>query len=171
LVPKLGRIAFRRDALGNALVAPVNPPTSGSELRAPSNVESASNNIDTVIWLQLRRSEPKSMHIPWNQWRQGTSLVLDGYEQLWPWQQLAVVMIAKLRCKSVLITSHGRTLLPTLHSMQMTPELAAKVIEYLVRDVPGFPKPSCQELQASLKRLHGNLRELLLTLYDQFEEL
>lgn len=155
LVPRVGTIVFRRDALGNRLSA--------------SSLAGARGGPPTV-WLQLRKTEPRSMVIPWHELCEGRLLVVDGYEQLNRWRRATLVTRTWWRGVALLVTSHRRTLLPTLCELSVTSDIARQIIARLTAEQADLPQPSDEEISRRLRAQSGNLREVLMDLYDRVEE-
>lgn len=155
LVPLIGQTQVRRNAEGETLFD-----------RPATNEQAA---LPPLIWLQLRRSNPQSLQIPWQRWTAGTTLVLDGYEQLPRWRRLAVCFNSVLRCNYLLITSHQKTLLSTLCRVEVDGVLARRIVAQLLSERPDYPVPSQVALDEALQRHRGSLREVLMELYDQYE--
>lgn len=126
-----------------------------------------------VVWLQLRgwRNARRDLWETRSLWTRHSILVIDGYEQLLPWRRLQVVRATyRLKC-AVLVTSHRRTCLTTLHYTQVTTSVAKEVLQQLVPvDMPGRNRFFDERrLQALLAAYNGNFREVLMELYDDVE--
>lgn len=91
-------------------------------------------------------------------------IVLDGAEQLswWGWRQF----LRKTRqAGGLLITVHRPARLPTILECRTSPRL----LEALIHDlVPGCGLPAGVGLRDLFDRHHGNLRDAIRELYDQF---
>lgn len=104
-------------------------------------------------------------------WRQGIAkagdvVAVDGYEQLSRYERLRLRTICRWRGWPLIVTAHASVGLPTLDSLEVTPEIAAAVVERLVGDAQFAPG----DLAPLLARCQGNLREALFELYDRFED-
>ncbi len=158
IAPQIGSVIFRRDGEGNA--------SQRERTRAPSD--------HPIVWLQLRKCEPKTMSIPWPQLVAKDVLLLDGYEQLSPPQRIWVVWRTRVRKVGLLVTSHQRTLLPTICQLRLTSKLAHQIVTRLLDTQPKIIKdfniPSDHEIAEQLRSNGGNMRELLMDLYDRFEQ-
>jgi GTPase SAR1 family protein len=112
-------------------------------------------------------------------WTPDTLVVIDGWEQIrWPLRGW-VYWNAKRSQTKLLVTSHQKTILPTLWDSQVRPEIAQQVIRDLLAasqtDSAVVPRdwttqvcdPS--QLQKAIAENHGSLREVLFNLYDSFE--
>jgi hypothetical protein len=155
-VPRIGDVIFRRDAEGN-VVDNRSSGVSGKE-RCPA------------VWLQLRKTVPESTAIPWDKLRRGRLLVLDGYEQLSLWRRAALIAGTGLRSVKLLVTSHRRTVLPTLCELSITPRVALKIVSQLTTGRGDFEPISDMVVQQCLQEHGGNMREVLMDLYDRVEE-
>lgn len=95
-------------------------------------------------------------------------VMVDGYEQL----TRAARLWLKLHCWRhgwrLIVTSHDAVGLPTLYETRVDGALAAAVVRALSGD--HNPRHDLPRLEALLARHHGNLRELLFDLYDQYEQ-
>lgn len=92
-------------------------------------------------------------------------LALDGAEQLGPLAWRWVRVRTRLAGCGLLVTSHHDLGLPLLHETRMDPTLALRVLRALLRDRRAPPPEA--EVARLLARHGGNLRDLLLTLYEQ----
>ena len=123
-----------------------------------------------AIWLQLRKTTPQSMVIPWEQLQRGRLLILDGYEQLSLWRRAALIARTNQRGVKLLVTSHRRTLLPVLCELSISTATAREIVSQLTTEQNDFANLSDDELKKQLTTHGGNMREVLMQLYDQFEE-
>jgi hypothetical protein len=155
-VPLIGDVIFRRDAEGN-VIENRSSGASGRE-RCPA------------IWLQVRKTVPESTAIPWGELRRGRLLVLDGFEQLSRWRRAALIARTGLRNVKLLVTSHRRTMLPTLCELSITPSLALQIVSQLTTGRGDLATISDEVVQRSLQKHGGNMREVLMQLYDRVEE-
>ena len=156
-VPLIGVVIFRRDAEGNMV-------TENLSRNAPSN-----ERLQTV-WLQLRKTVAPSMIIPWEELRRDRLLVLDGYEQLTRWRRAALFARTGLRGVKLLVTSHRRTALATLCELSITSSLARQIVWEVTRGLGEFATINDKEIQRCLLDHGGNMREVLMELYDRVEE-
>lgn len=95
-------------------------------------------------------------------------LLLDEAEELGWLGFGAVRLMAKLSGAGLVVTAHRDLGLPTLARREATPELAARVVEHLLRGTDHRP-PETSDLTVRLERHAGNLREVLFELYDDVE--
>jgi hypothetical protein len=91
-------------------------------------------------------------------------LVVDGYEQLSPWNRFGLKRFCRRRGLGLLVTAHKPTGLPQLHQTAVPLEVARQIIDVLLA---GQVWPfTAAEVSESLSRHGGNLRETLFDLYD-----
>lgn len=158
LAPQIGSVIFRRDAEGNQI----------------ERTRERASGQRSIVWLQLRKSQPNTMRIPWSMLVANDILILDGYEQLSRVKRAWVIFRTRVRKVGLLVTSHRASLLPTLFQLHITTELARKIVEQLVVE----PSPFDVEFRNSIRHEighqlqfnGGNMRELLMSLYDRFEQ-
>jgi hypothetical protein len=94
-------------------------------------------------------------------------LIIDGYEQLSPWQKFRVRRSCRQAGCGLVVTAHAPTGLPELYRTSVTPELAERVFAELTDGRPGLA--SLSDLRNYLVARHGNLRDALFDLYDLHE--
>ena len=117
----------------------------------------------TTVWLTLRRSEQAWQKV-WEshpEWKSGNLLVLDGFEQLTRWQQLRCLFETRRRGMALLVTSH------TAVRLVRQIVLAALCRVGAERHADTLCDPL--RLERLLAEERGNLREVLMRLYDVFE--
>ena len=129
----------------------------------------------TTVWLTLRRSEQAWQKV-WEshpEWKSGNLLVLDGFEQLTRWQQLRCLFETRRRSMALLVTSHTAVRLPILIATKSSPRLARQIVLAALcragaeRHVDTLCDPL--RLERLLAEERGNLREVLMRLYDDLE--
>ena len=98
---------------------------------------------------------------------QPTILIIDGYEQLRRTSRWFLKLICRLRGWALLVTAHRDMGLPTLWETNVSPELAAAIVQRLLKSRGQEITP--EQVDAALSRHAGNLRSVLFELYDQFE--
>jgi hypothetical protein len=155
LVPLLGQVLLRRDAEGRSML---------------HNVERSGQAGLQIVWLQLRRTSPASMVIPWDELHPSRLLVLDGYEQLRLWRRAALIARTALRGVKLLVTSHRITMLPTLCELSISAATARQIVSQLTAERTDFATIGDDEIRQQLVAHDGNMREVLMDFYDQFEE-
>ena len=122
-----------------------------------------------VVLLELHDGQRR---LPADVWRQprfsaATQLVIDGYEQLSRWQRLRIKRRCRLAGCGLLVTSHAPLGLPDVYCTRPDLETALRVVQALLADEPGAI--GADEIERSFLAHHGNLREMLFTLYDVYE--
>lgn len=120
------------------------------------------------IWLVLRRgAKPDFCR---SAWRPGRILVLDGYEQLSYLGRLAIAAETRMKRMGLLVTSHRRVRLPTLVTTLVTPEAMRRIVQQAAVQAGVGPDavPRVGRLQELLDCHHGNAREVMMQLYDEF---
>lgn len=127
------------------------------------------------MWATLRRGEFESGELLRAIGASGVELaVIDGWEQLSAWGRLTSVVYCRRRALSLLATSHRATpLIPTLCYTEASPALVGQLVQQLVatqvsaaeaqRLCNGYP------IAQLLHEEKGNVREVLMRLYDQWE--
>ena len=171
----LGRLVARFDALGRgaALVGPRGHGKStllGDLARELERRTEGAGNGPRVVRIRARAdgtvSDPRWLDSDLS----GVCLLVDGADCLprRSWRRLRRRSARSRRNRpggGLLVTSHGRRLLPTLTRCATTPALVAALIEEILEDAPGprRPLPPAAELWA---RHRGNVRLALLELYD-----
>lgn len=155
-VPTICGSIWRRDALGNV-----------TELEATARNRA---DIVRVVWLQLRKSVTESLRVPWDRLSSGDLLVLDGYEQL-SWLQRGTVLRRTWRSGvRLLVTSHRKTALKTVCELSVDEVLARQVVERLLSQGGEPTKIGLANLGQRLQNHQGNLRDVLMDLYDEVEQ-
>ncbi|MCR9292128.1 MAG: hypothetical protein NXI32_05380 [bacterium] len=127
-----------------------------------------------VVWIQLRRG-----HRPlrdWlnsrGHWAAGRTLIVDGWEQLPIACRAFLGRVMRWQEMGLLVSSHARVAgIPTLLQMQVTAELARRIVEHLAEQAAAtLPADWLNDarLRAQLEEHRGNMRELLMRLYDDY---
>ena len=94
-------------------------------------------------------------------------VVVDGYEQLSWWSRKRIAWACRRRGLGLLVTAHRPTGLPTLYRTHCDPNRLYGLVCQLLE--PGEAFLSAEEVGARLDRHGGNVRELFMDLYDEFE--
>ncbi len=160
-VPLIGNVIWRRNAEGQEFVSDFSDKGLGND---------SSMERPPTLWLQLRRTAPPSMMIPWKELQPGRLLVLDGYEQLVRWQRAVLLVRTKLRGVRLLVASHRRTILGTLCKLSISSNTALHIVSQLTAGRDDIAKSSEDEIERRLKAHGGNMRDVLMELYDQYED-
>ncbi len=137
-----------------------------------------------AVWHGLRRGKRPFRQILASRkfWQPEGLLVLDGLEQLRPWDALAVTALAGWSRMGVLATCHRpRKTLPTLIKTEATVELIGNLVTQLLQSAHDlgleqpleltYPFVDPGSLQTLLREEDGNVREVFMRLYDRYEEL
>ncbi|MBN2578323.1 MAG: hypothetical protein JXB10_04970 [Pirellulales bacterium] len=96
-------------------------------------------------------------------------LAVDGYEQLARWERLKIRRLCRKHAWGLLVTAHGPVNLPDLYRLEPTPALARRVVDELTGPRQNIvPEELLKRLYAEHR---GDLRELLFSLYDHYEQL
>lgn len=124
-----------------------------------------------LIWLTLRRGSHRGFSR--FHWRPGRILVLDGFEQLSLVVRTWITLETRARKMGLLVTSHRSTALTTLVQTAVSIETLRAVLHETLQASGGW---ATFELQCDDDRLgdliakhHGNVREIMMQLYDEFE--
>jgi len=94
-------------------------------------------------------------------------VVVDGYEQLAPWNRYRLRRLCRRRKLGLLVTTHRPAGLPDLICTEVAPELAWDLVEDLLAGLPPLLTP--EQLRERLSLHRGNLREVFFDLYDLYE--
>lgn len=175
LVPLLGKVEHYEPA------DPASVVTTAAQL-------SRSPQLPTrpVIWLALRRkkfppsvgtvqistaskSPLKQIWASRKYWQRGGLLVLDGFEQLPLAMQWYTILHTRVRSMGLLVTAHHDVALKTLLRTEISLDLAREVVVQVFQNQGrAAPQEFLAEpfLQSLLAEERGNLREVLMRLYD-----
>ena len=93
---------------------------------------------------------------------------IDSFDRRWPWTQLRTRSGRRLTRGGLLVTTHRRIGLPTLHTRNVTPKQAIRIARQLLGDRV-MELPSESAMAAMLETAHGNFRIVLRQLYDGWE--
>jgi len=150
LQPLLGRVKYRQDWSGK---------------------EEFIDEQGEVLWLQLRRSSKPNSQVARSRrfWKAGNILILDGFEQLSPFGR----MLIRARCRwskmRLLVTAHCKLFaMQTLLETKVETSLAVEIVRKLTEGSPAWSEP--RRLTQLLRDNDGNMREVLMCLYDQFQK-
>jgi hypothetical protein len=95
-------------------------------------------------------------------------LVIDGYEQLGRWERAKAKRLCRKHEWGLLVTAHGPVKLPDLFRTEPSPALARRIVDQLIGRLR---VEISEEILQQLYAEHcGDLRELLFSLYDQYEQ-
>ncbi len=126
----------------------------------------------SIIWITLRQGGSHAE--VWSALARcppGGLLMMDGSEQLWFWERMRVLVIARSKEIRLLWTSH-RPLLGFSEIYRTRPhrEVARRLAKGLLADFPQLQVEMMQEFDRRWPVCQGNIRELWATLYDHFEK-
>jgi hypothetical protein len=96
-------------------------------------------------------------------------IVIDGYEQLSPWNRFWIRRYSRRQGHGLLVTAHADMGFPELYRTEVTPEIALRVVAYLTPESERAVPPG--EVISRLAVQGGDLRETLFDLYDLHERL
>ncbi len=159
LVPHLGTVVFRRRVASAAAEPTVD---------VSANVPGSAGG---VVWLALRRGASPWRHVVASQscWGPGRLLIIDGFEQLSAGGRWWCRWATRNRRTGLLVTSHQDVGLPRLITTASSPAIARRVVQAAYAKHGGRPPEILSDerhLTALLTQQGGNLREVLMSLYD-----
>jgi len=189
LVPKLGRLRYREAAAGpHAAATPSNSGQLASEndfvqnqfpqnpiSLNPLRLQSEPSPPRSITWLAVRRGAQAAQRVVLSRqhWQPGGMLVIDGFEQLSWWTQWRTMHSTRSRGMGLLVTSHRRLALSTLVQTEASVPLVQHIIHRAQENAgvglaPGFASPPL--IAQLLQEEGGNVREVLMRLYDRVHE-
>lgn len=149
------------------LLKPYGTPAVRIDQRGSVVTESEDGRL---VWLTLRRGSHSKFSR--QHWRPGRILVLDGFEQLRFAARLWVTFQTRARRMGLLVTSHRKTVLPTLIETDVSEETLRAVLHETLQWSGGGPafELQCDDARLGdlIEKHHGNVREILMQLYDEF---
>lgn len=161
LVERLSRNGWRGQILGShgsgksALVAALIPA-----------IERAGRQVVLMELHDRQRRLPKN----WTQ-RAGlsrsTAVIVDGCEQLAPWNRWLLKWFCRRRGLGLLVTTHRSLGMPDLLCTSVDLPLAQEIVESLLGDQKLLISP--EDVKQRFEVQQGNLREVLFDLYDLYE--
>ena len=166
----------------STLLAAMQPHLGKIKLRLDSQGRELCRDAQgQVLWLQLRKSTGAIQQVRRSRpfWNSGDVLILDGFEQLSPIRRVHVWLSCRRSAVKLLATAHRRQLgLQTLIETSVDPVMATSIVRaaLVVRE----SQETCGDMQtqrlAERKRLegllqehHGNMREVFMSLYDDYQ--
>lgn len=163
LVPLLGTV-IHREAAGKPL--PLAPSASGFGDSTEPQLQRP------ILWISLRRGgrPARRVALSCKAWRRGSLLVIDGFEQLPMLAQWLTRSASRGQGMGLLVTSHARTGLKTLlepphPSVTLAQQVVAQACRNADMSIPA-ELVDRQLLENLLREEKGNLREVLMRLYD-----
>lgn len=148
----------------------VGPHGSGKTTLLESLLSICTTELDQVRRITLRKGQRK---LPLasralKDFRPGTLLVIDGYEQLGRLSRLWLKWQVRRRQLGLLVTTHTPVSLPLLYRTPSTPQLTHAVVRQLAEaEESGITDA---DIRSAHDRHSGNLREVLFELYDLFQD-
>lgn len=141
------------------------------------------NPTGNIVWLALRRAGQRPLPqivATRKYWRQGGLLVLDGLEQLRPWEVLCLRITQRAAGMGLLATCHRRLRMPglnlaTLVDTHADAELVRRLIVERLESACGISSAWKQDftqiqlIERLLEEEQGNVREVFMRLYDLVE--
>lgn len=94
-------------------------------------------------------------------------VIVDGYEQLWPWNRLGLRWFCRRRQAGLIVTSHAPAGLPPLYACVVDRQTAAEILQRLL---PAGSPVGQADLDHALAANGQNLRDALFELYDLYEQ-
>jgi hypothetical protein len=185
LAPLLG--VLREAHLCDGDPSPPSSPTREAALPQPATqifwfrlMQRSENGNNGRQFLQHHsRCNTRKLIASSSHWSRESLVIIDGWEQLrWPMRGW-IYWKAKRSKTQLLVTAHEKTILPTLWEATVRIEIAQQVIQDLLAGQLSpseqMPPPliaTFQNRELLTQRLlehRGSLREVLFTLYDDFE--
>ena len=140
-----------------------------------------------ILWFSIRRDCTPSRQL-WAsrpRWQPGGLLAIDGFEQLPLPSRWLILASTRLRGIGLLVTAHRNPGLNPLLQTGCSPQLAQEIVMRVLEPPTGDPshshsQESCAALTSNLTSAtllsqlldeeKGNMREVLMRLYDMFAE-
>lgn len=101
-------------------------------------------------------------------WSSDTQVIVDGYEQLSWWSSSWLQRTCSQQGAGLLVTAHADIGMSVVHSTQVDAELACRIAAQLQAN--GVALVTDDDVRREFAECEGNLRELLFSLYDIYEE-
>lgn len=96
------------------------------------------------------------------------TVIVDGYEQLGWWARWRLERLCRRGRHGLVVTCHRPVALPVVFATKTSPELAQRLAARLM---PPTEESIAEAVVGEIFRRHaGNLREVLMDLYDVFEQ-
>lgn len=143
---------------------------------APSGQAVAESRHGRLVWVQLRgrRSARQTLRMTQAYWRPSRILVVDGFEQLGWLDRCWLLHASRSRLQGLLVARHRRGVLPTLCRTAVSATMASQIVQRLVQ-ADSVQRPwlmqlaDRKQLEDRLRRQSGNLREVLMELFDEVQ--
>jgi len=98
----------------------------------------------------------------------GAVVIVDGYEQLGRWSRFSLRRFCRRRRLGLLVTAHASVGFPDLCRTSAGLDTAGDIVRDLLGDEARLI--SDEEIAARFHRHEGDLREMLFSLYDWYEQ-
>lgn len=95
-----------------------------------------------------------------------TVAMIDGWERLGPLTAAALHLAARICNRSLLVTAHARSTIPTLVECRTTAPLLGRIVDRLH---PHGEATDAGAVAHAFEASRGDIREALFALYDRFE--
>lgn len=121
------------------------------------------------ITISLRDRQRTLPPMDWSSFDSSTQLIVDGFEQLRFLQRLKLLLLCRWRGYGLLVTTHQAfkwTKLPIVATTATSIPLAAKLVSQLMLQAECDSPLESQLIETRYHQSEGNLREMLLSLYD-----
>jgi len=133
------------------------------------------NQLRVESSIQYARLGSQNRRLPWTirqvlGFPQNTIVVIDGFEQLKPWWRWGWKAIFRWRKCGLLVTCHKDCGVTNLHQTHVSLATARHVVQQLSSTGDAEFAVSDQLISRLLAEHDGNLREVLFSLYDQYQE-
>jgi hypothetical protein len=148
----------------------IGPHGSGKSSLVASLIPAIEAADRRVVLYELHDGERRLPVPPRQRVRQGEStvVVVDGYEQLAPWNRLRLTRFCRRFGIGLLVTTHRDMKLPDLLTLDASLAVAQQVVERLQAAFPRRITP--EDVERRFAAQQGNLREMLFDLYDLYEQ-
>lgn len=151
--------------------------------QSPDNQSGLLNPDGAVVWLGLRRASQRPLPqvmASRKYWGPNGLLVVDGFEQLRPWEALCVRVTQRAAKMGLLATCHRRSRVPylslaTLVNTHADVAAVQRLVALRLSSTTGFSPALKEELtqlqliERLLREEQGSVREVFMRLYDLVE--
>lgn len=100
-------------------------------------------------------------------WDKGTTVIIDGYEQLSRGQRMGLRMGCRRRGCGLLVTSHADVGLPTIYATTTSCETVQQLVQLLMAGLDS--QVILNRVGKIFRASEGNVRETFFQLYDLYE--
>ncbi|MBC8870403.1 MAG: hypothetical protein H8E44_13355 [Planctomycetes bacterium] len=102
-------------------------------------------------------------------WNRHTQVVVDGYEQLGWFSRVMLKRNCRSRGAGLLVSAHASVGLPAVWETETSLELARTLVARLLPQ-QRVSRITAEDVSCAFSAHQGNLREMLMSLYDVYEE-